>query len=224
MSLRKIDCKNNAIFAVILIRKTEKVDRCNYLNMNIKALLKNCSNILFSPEREWIRISENEDMSVKSMMLKYYMPLLYLMVIVSIIGNYLFNPIEQKPFTEMACFVLGNFIILIINVFISALFIRLLSKCFGIKTTRVNIYKLIIYTYTAVLISLILIGLLGNYPGLKKLFTITGFYSIYLFFKGSKVILKLENGKLIKFVAVSIILQMSILSALFIPLNFIILK
>jgi hypothetical protein len=172
---------------------------CNMRNMGMRALGLEYKNILLRPKQAWIKINESHK-SLKSITLRFLMPLLFFSFVASLFGNFMFNPLFRQAISAVTINALlniaANFIVILITIIVA----QILSKRYSSGFSKGNPARLVIYSFTGYLVACVFGSLLENYHSLNLVFELVGLYSILLFNRGIGTMLNIPAPKRITFV------------------------
>ena len=171
--------------------------------MRLFKTLKRMFRILFVPVREWHNIAgESEPLGS---IIKYYVwPLIVLSAVVRVVSIYLDftdnDDLAQFKIPFIFTMLLFNMLAPIFVILLGGLMIGKIGKSMGASTHHQSSYRLLIYSYTPLFFSTILIntGLNLQYLGLISI------YSIVLFWLGIEPVLHLPSERKLGFLILSV--------------------
>lgn len=166
--------------------------------MNLVARAK---NILMTPKQEWAVI-DTEPLDVSELLMKYVLPLAAIGPIAIFIGTSLigFGPFRVSIGGAIWTAIV-SFIFAIIGVFAMAWVISTLAPNFGGAKSMPQAIKVAAYSATPQWIA----GIFGLHPALWVLIIIGGIYSLYLFYLGLPVLMKVPQEKAMVYTVVVIV-------------------
>ena len=185
-------------------------------------LINRVKSILLSPKTEW-PVIESEQTDVKTLTLNYLLPLALIPAVAGFIGfgligqNVLGFHIGSPGYGLRYAIV--NLVSTIGGAFLTAYIIDLLAPSFGSEKNFLQSFKLVIYSYTPMMVA----GVLYIIPSLGILVTLAGLYGLYLLYIGLQPMKKTPDDKKTTYFVVSLIVVIlgsivlsAILSSLFI--------
>ena len=185
-------------------------------------LINRAKSILLTPKTEWSLI-ESEQTDVKTLTTNYMLPLALIPAIAGFIG---FGLIEQNVLGFHIGsagyglrYAIVNLVSTIGGAFLTAYIIDLLAPSFGSEKNFLQSFKLVVYSYTPMMVA----GILLIIPSLSILATLAGLYGLYLLYIGLQPLKKTPEDKKTSYFVVSLIVVIlgsfvlsSILSSIFI--------
>ena len=185
-------------------------------------LINRAKSILLTPKTEWSLI-ESEQTDVKTLTTNYMLPLALIPAIAGFIG---FGLIEQNVLGFHIGsagyglrYAIVNLVSTIGGAFLTAYIIDLLAPSFGSEKNFLQSFKLVVYSYTPMMVA----GILLIIPSLSILATLAGLYGLYLLYIGLQPLKKTPEEKKTSYFVVSLIVVIlgsfvlsSILSSIFI--------
>ena len=185
-------------------------------------LINRAKSILLTPKTEWSLI-ESEQTDVKTLTTNYMLPLALIPAIAGFIGfgligqNVLGMHIGSAGYGLRYAIV--NLVSTIGGAFLTAYIIDLLAPSFGSEKNFLQSFKLVVYSYTPMMVA----GILLIIPSLSILATLAGLYGLYLLYIGLQPLKKTPDEKKTSYFVVSLIVVIlgsfvlsSILSSIFI--------
>ena len=185
-------------------------------------LINRAKSILLTPKTEWSLI-ESEQTDVKTLTINYLLPLALIPAIAGFIGfgligqNVLGMHIGSAGYGLRYAIV--NLVSTIGGAFLTAYIIDLLAPSFGSEKNFLQSFKLVVYSYTPMMVA----GILLIIPSLSILATLAGLYGLYLLYIGLQPLKKTPEDKKTSYFVVSLIVVIlgsfvlsSILSSIFI--------
>lgn len=185
-------------------------------------LINRAKSILLTPKTEWSLI-ESEQTDVKTLTTNYMLPLALIPAIAGFIGfgligqNVLGMHIGSAGYGLRYAIV--NLVSTIGGAFLTAYIIDLLAPSFGSEKNFLQSFKLVVYSYTPMMVA----GILLIIPSLSILATLAGLYGLYLLYIGLQPLKKTPEEKKTSYFVVSLIVVIlgsfvlsSILSSIFI--------
>ena len=185
-------------------------------------LINRAKSILLTPKTEWSLI-ESEQTDVKTLTTNYLLPLALIPAIAGFIGfgligqNVLGMHIGSAGYGLRYAIV--NLVSTIGGAFLTAYIIDLLAPSFGSEKNFLQSFKLVVYSYTPMMVA----GILLIIPSLSILATLAGLYGLYLLYIGLQPLKKTPEDKKTSYFVVSLIVVIlgsfvlsSILSSIFI--------
>ncbi len=185
-------------------------------------LINRAKSILLTPKTEWSLI-ESEQTDVKTLTTNYMLPLALIPAIAGFIGfgligqNVLGMHIGSAGYGLRYAIV--NLVSTIGGAFLTAYIIDLLAPSFGSEKNFLQSFKLVVYSYTPMMVA----GILLIIPSLSILATLAGLYGLYLLYIGLQPLKKTPEDKKTSYFVVSLIVVIlgsfvlsSILSSIFI--------
>ena len=185
-------------------------------------LINRAKSILLTPKTEWSLI-ESEQTDVKTLTTNYLLPLALIPAIAGFIGfgligqNVLGMHIGSAGYGLRYAIV--NLVSTIGGAFLTAYIIDLLAPSFGSEKNFLQSFKLVVYSYTPMMVA----GILLIIPSLSILATLAGLYGLYLLYIGLQPLKKTPEEKKTSYFVVSLIVVIlgsfvlsSILSSIFI--------
>ncbi len=164
--------------------------------MNIVARAK---AILMTPKQEWSAI-DAEPLNMSELLIGYVLPLAAIGPIARLIGFSVFGigGLFRVPIGWGISTAITSFVLAVIGVFVLAWVINALAPTFGATQAMPQAIKLSAYSMTAAWIA----GIFYLLPALAILAIIGGLYSLYLFFVGLPVLMKVPADKVVVYAVV----------------------
>jgi len=163
--------------------------------MNLVARAK---AILMTPKQEW-GVIDSEPLNVSELLIGYVLPLVAISAIARFIGLSIIGVagfrISMGTGIEMA---ITSFVLSVVGVFVLAWVINALAPTFGATQSMPQAIKLSAYSMTAAWVA----GILYILPFLAILALIGALYSLYLFFVGLPVLMKVPADKVVPYAVV----------------------
>ena len=182
--------------------------------MNFNFVFNRLKNLILNPKSEWNAI-ELEAQTKEALIKQYAIPLMLMVAICSIIGDSIFQSRLTFSIAAVVCKAFFVFGIAYAGMYISAIIITELASSFSSKKDLDACYRLVIYSLSAYYAASAVTNLL---PFLREL-TILGFYSLYLFWVGTTIVLKTPNDNKVGFVVVSNLVILGVYAILTLILN-----
>lgn len=176
--------------------------------MNFNAFFNRAKNLILNPPVEWVRI-DAETTSKNEIVKGYVVPFAILITICSFIGDSFFS-LQPYSVSIILTKVIITGILLIGGVYLSALIINELKTSFAIPKNSAATFKLVAYSFTSFYIASCLVGLLPDFG----ILLILAIHSVYLFWIGITIVLKVPEESKIGFVVVSILIIIGIFAIL----------
>ncbi len=185
-------------------------------------LINRVKSILLSPKTEW-PVIEPEQTVVKTLTLNYLLPLALIPAIAGLIGFGLIGQNIMGVHVGSAGYGIRYAIISLAGTlggaFLTAYVLDLLAPSFGSEKNFLQSFKLVIYSYTPMMVA----GILYIVPALSILATLAGLYGLYLLYIGLQPLKKTPDDKKTSYFLVSLVVVIlgsvvlsSILSSIFI--------
>jgi hypothetical protein len=171
----------------------------------IESIIARVKGIILTPKTEWLIISK-EKKTTSAVFRRYLLPLSVISVIACYIGYGIVGS-NQGMFGPIATAELGyrnaafNVINLIISPFISASIISFLAPSFNAERNFSKAFKLVVYSYTPMLVGSILYIL----PSLSPIVLLAGIYGLYIQYLGLIPMTKAAGDKTSVYFAVSLL-------------------
>ena len=164
-------------------------------------LVSRAKNIIMTPKQEWAVI-DAEPLNVGELLTKYVLPLAAIGPIAAFIGTSIigFGPFKV-PFGTALTAAIMSFIFAVIGVFALAWVISMLAPNFGGEKNMPQAIKVAAYSATPQWIA----GIFGLIPALMVLIIIGGIYSLYLFYLGLPILMKVPQEKAMVYTVVVIV-------------------
>jgi hypothetical protein len=167
-------------------------------------IVERAKNILLNPNQEWPRI-EAERGTIREILVRYVLPLAVIGPIASFIGSQVFGfgalGITFRPSLMSAVSTaIVTYVLTVIGIFALSLIADFLSPKFDGTSNRLSAFKLVAYSYTAMMLA----GVFGIIPNLGFL-GLLGFYSVYLFYRGALPLMKVPQDKGVAYTAVTVV-------------------
>jgi hypothetical protein len=182
--------------------------------MDIKFIFNRVKNLIVSPKEEWGRIHK-EDYTKNEILLNYALPLLIIIVICSIIGDIIFASRFLFSFMYVLTKAIIMFVVAFVSMYFSAIIINEITTSFNSKKNIHGTFKLVVYSFTAYLITSAFTNLLPPL-GISQLFAL---YSIYLFWIGTSIVLETPEDNKVGFVVVSGLIMAGIYTVVYLILG-----
>lgn len=171
----------------------------------IESIVARVKGIILTPRIEWEIIS-TEKKPTASVFRRYLLPLSAISVVACLIGYGIVGS-NQGMFGPVATAELGyrhaafNFINLIISPFISAYIISFLAPSFNAEKNFAKAFKLVVYSYTPMLVGSILYII----PALSPIVLLAGIYGLYVQYIGLIPMTKVTGDKTPVYFVVSLL-------------------
>jgi hypothetical protein len=163
--------------------------------MNVVARAK---AILMTPKQEWAAI-DTEPPNVPALLTGYVLPLAAIGAIARFIGFSIFGIAGFRlPMGWGISQAITSFVLAVIGVFVVAWVINALAPTFGATQSMPQAIKLSAYSMTAAWVA----GIFYILPFLAILALIGALYSLYLFFVGLPVLMKVPADKVVVYTVV----------------------
>lgn len=166
--------------------------------MNLVARAK---AILMTPKQEW-GVIDGEPLNIAELLTGYVLPLVAIGAIARFIGLSLIGVagfrISMGLGIEMA---ITSFVLSVIGVFVLAWVINALAPTFGATQSMPQAIKLSAYSMTAAWVA----GIFYLLPFLGILALVGALYSLYLFFVGLPILMKVPADKVVPYAVVIIV-------------------
>ena len=168
-------------------------------------LIDRIKAIILKPAEEWPKIA-GEQKSISEVFTRYAVPLAAIGPVCTLIGSQLFG-YGAFGFTYRPTFMgaLGtavvSYVATLVGLFVLMLIADFLAPKFEGTGDRTRAFKLVVYSMTAGWVA----GVFGLLPTLGILAALGGLYSIYLFYVGAPVLMKVPQGKAAGYTAVTIL-------------------
>lgn len=167
--------------------------------MNLRFLVYRIRYIILQPSRTWEKI-KTDTLSEKELFTGILVPFSVLVAICSFLGSFfVYNPEDTFSLSFVLLDSLISFIVVFLESYFASLIINELAGTFQPEGSRIQIYKLVIFSQVPFYL---LLAVTKLFPQLLLLL-ILGFYSFYLFWTGSGILLKVEENKRRQFVILS---------------------
>lgn len=168
--------------------------------MDFNAIFTRAKNILIQPATEW-EVVKGETSDKNAVLKDYALPLIILVAIASFLGGLIFTRFGLLIGYVVAKAV-GDFIVAFLGIYISAIVINELASSFGSKKDTNAAFKLVIYSFTPVLIALAVYYLIP----ILFFVLIFGLYLVYLLWMGLGSLMGTPEDKKVGYVIVSALL------------------
>ena len=167
--------------------------------MNLVARAK---AILMTPKQEW-PVIDAEPLIVRELLVGYVLPLAAIGPIARFLGLTIFGfgGIFRLPIGAAISMAILAFVLAVISVFVMAWVINALAPQFGATQDMSQAIKLSAYSATAGWVA----GILYLIPALWILAAIAGLYSLYLFYIGLPILMKVPADKAVTYMVVIIV-------------------
>jgi hypothetical protein len=163
--------------------------------MNVVARAK---AILMTPKQEWAAI-DAEPLSVSKLLAGYVLPLAAIGAIARFIGFSIFGIAGFRLSMGLGISqAITSFVLAVVGVFVVAWVINALAPTFGATQSMPQAIKLSAYSMTAAWVA----GIFYILPFLAILALIGALYSLYLFFVGLPVLMKVPADKVVVYTVV----------------------
>jgi len=164
-------------------------------------LVERAKNIIMTPKQEW-QVIDAEPLDISQLLTKYILPLAAIGPIAVFIGTSLFSRgLFRVSIGGAFAAAITSFILAVIGVFVIAWVISTLAPNFGGEKNMPQAIKVAAYSATPQWIA----GIFGLIPALLVLVMIAGFYSLYLFYLGLPVLMKVPQEKAMVYTVVVIV-------------------
>jgi hypothetical protein len=167
--------------------------------MNIVARAK---AILMTPKQEWSAI-DAEPLNQSELLIGYILPLAAIGPIARFIGFSIFGfgGLFRLSIGSGLSMAITSFILAVIGVFVLAWVINMLAPNFGATQSMPQAIKLAAYSSTAAWVA----GIFYIIPTLSILAVIGALYSLYLFWLGLPLLMKVPADKVVVYVVVIVV-------------------
>jgi Yip1-like protein len=167
--------------------------------MNLVARAK---AILMTPKQEW-PVIDAEPLNVRELLLGYVLPLAAIGPIAAFIGTSVFGfgGIFRVSMGWALSHAITSFVLAVLSVFVLAWVINVLAPNFGATQNMQQAIKLSAYSATAGWVA----GIFYLIPALWMLAAIGGIYSLYLFYLGLPVLMKVPADKAVPYIVVVVV-------------------
>ena len=172
--------------------------------MNEQAVINRVKNILLKPVSEW-QVVKTETTTQREIILNYAVPLLVLGAIAAIIGNLLLSS-RYGVGNALIYSLLITIVYPLVVMYLTAWVINELAPSFNSKKDFTAAFKLVVYSYTAVMVAAIIANLHWTIGWVG----IFGLYSIYLFWTGVTPMMETPEDKKLGYVLVSALVLIGI--------------
>lgn len=168
-------------------------------------LIPRIKEILLTPKQVW-PVIENEEATTATLYTQYIMILAAIQAVAGFIGMSVFGvsvfgvSVRVPLVTGLVQLVLG-YALSLAMIFVVALIADALAPKFGGQKHQINALKLIAYSGTAAMVG----GIFALIPALGALTLVAAIYSLYLFFLGVPVLMKVPQEKAIPYTAVVVV-------------------
>ena len=168
-------------------------------------LVERVKRILLSPQTEWEVIDE-ESTTPAQLYTGYIAPLAAIGPVAKLIGDSVFGvslPLMatyRVPFGYAITHAIVTYILVLVVTYVLALIVDALAPTFNGKRSPIQALKLVAYSSTASWVA----GVFALLPALWFL-TLLGFYSLYLFYLGLPVMMKVPKNKAIGYTVVVVL-------------------
>lgn len=163
--------------------------------MNVVARAK---AILMTPKQEWAVI-DTEPLNTTLLLTGYVLPLAAVGAIARFIGISIFGIAGFRlPIGTGLSIAITSFVLAVVGVFVLAWVINALAPSFGATANMQQAIKLSAYSMTAAWVA----GIFYIIPGLGILALIGAFYSLYLFYIGLPILMKVPADKVVVYAIV----------------------
>jgi hypothetical protein len=162
-------------------------------------LLERAKGITFKPKNEWTIISE-EKTDIKTILIKYFLPLVLIPTIASFIGYGLLRFGHYSSINYGIMKAIVSILLMVGGIFLSAFIIDALAPSFGGTKNFERAFALVVYTYTPQLLA----GILYIFPPLAILVGLAGLYGLYILYLGIQPMMKCPEDKTVTYFIVSI--------------------
>lgn len=168
------------------------------------SLIEKAKAILLKPAEEWPKI-EAEPASVSQIFKSYAIPLAAIGPVCSFIGGQIFGygafGFSYRPGLMSALgMAIVSYVMTLVGLFVLMLIANFLAPRFGGQEDQARAFKLVAYSMTAAWAA----GVFGLIPALSFL-GLAGLYSIYLFYVGAPIIMKVPQDKASSYTAVTFV-------------------
>ena len=167
--------------------------------MNLVARAK---AILMTPKQEW-PVIDTEPLNVRELLLGYVLPLAAIGPIARFLGVSIFGygGVFRVSIGSAISMAILGFVLAVISVFVMAWVINALAPQFGATQDMSQAIKLSAYSATASWVA----GIFYLIPSLWILAAIAGLYSLYLFYLGLPILMKVPADKVVTYLVVIIV-------------------
>lgn len=164
-------------------------------------LVERAKNIIMTPKPEW-QVIDAEPLDIGQLLMKYVLPLAAIGPIAIFIGTSVFNRgLVRVSIGGALAAAITSFILAVIGVFAIAWVINTLAPNFGGERNMPQAIKVAAYSATPQWIA----GIFGLIPALLILIMVAGLYSLYLFYLGLPVLMKVPQEKAMVYTVVVIV-------------------
>lgn len=168
--------------------------------MDVQSLADRVKGILFNPRSEW-EIIRAEERSNKNLILYYVLPFAAIAAIISLLVFWTSTPMGTDFAVRIAVYKL---ISPIISVVVAAVVINELAETFDSLKDLNSAFKLVVYSYTPVL----LIEIVTSISWALGFLSILGLYGIYLLWIGLPVMMKTPEDKRLVYIIASVVVML----------------
>lgn len=146
--------------------------------------------VIFSPKKEWPLINEDDE-SLLNLIMRFLFPLLFLLVISSMIGSYILMIGKVFALDVLLSSALLQLVSILLSIFINIFIINGMIGTFKGTSSLKNAAKLVIYSYVPGILVAIILGIAPWFYILGLLYL----YSFYIFFQGTPVMLDIPDER-----------------------------
>lgn len=164
-------------------------------------LVERAKSIIMTPKQEW-PVIDAEPLDISQLLTKYVLPLAAIGPIAMFIGTSVFSRgMFRVSIGGALTAAITSFILSVIGVFVMAFVISTLAPSFGGAKNMPQAIKVAAYSATPQWIA----GIFGLLPALWILMMIAGLYSLYLFYLGLPILMKVPQEKAMVYTVVVIV-------------------
>jgi hypothetical protein len=167
-------------------------------------LINRIKSILLTPKTEWTVI-EPEETDPKTLTVSYLIPLALISAIATFIGFGLIGQTYFGVHVGSVGFGLRHAIVSLVSTvggaFLMAWIIDILAPNFGSEKNFKQSFKLVVYSYTPMLVA----GILFIIPSLTVLVYLAGLYGLYIMYLGLQPLKKTPDDKKVTYFVVSLV-------------------
>jgi hypothetical protein len=167
--------------------------------MKIPNILERLKKLSVNPEIEWSAL-QTEPFSKKEIVKAHVLPLIILVGVCSIIGDFVFMSRFSFSYIYMVIKAIGIVSVCFLGLNISTIIINELRETFGSAKDYLDSYKLVFYTVS---IGFFILAIVLLIPFFKIIWFLV-LFSFYLYWNGAKVLTSISNNNRVTFVLVSL--------------------
>jgi hypothetical protein len=167
-------------------------------------IVSRAKNIIMRPKAEWVVI-DAEPATIGGIYRNYVVILAAIPPLAQAIGMYLFGFrilgfVYRPPLERVIGQAVLSYLLSLVSIYLLALIIEALAPTFGGTKNRVQAFKVAAYGATASWLA----GIFGIIPNLAIL-SIVGLYSLYLYYVGLPLLMKVPQDKAVGYIAAVIV-------------------